>query len=324
MGIGLASRARMLVEPLPVGREPVLFHLQHLSHSTHVALLAGEAGARERHHTGGCQLRADHACAQTGHVDVVVLDRLGGAVGVVGERRPDPRKLARRHRHAGPRAAHEHPAFVLALGHCPPHRQRDVGVVIGGAQVDRLVAGVGQRLHGALAERYPGVIKAASDPHPASSPAARGWRTPASSSRASSAAPSTPALGPERARRISVRAPTPGSTKRAAAFRAGSSSSSPAAETPPPIATTSGSKVLITLAMPTPRRPPSVASAAHACSSPAWAALTQSGPATGLPCARRRPSADSGCCVALLSASSSRARPAARRSSDPGWGKCSA
>ena len=72
-----------------------------------------------------------------------------------------------------------------------------------------------------------------------------------------SAAPSTPARGPWRAIRIVVFRPSPGTTWRNAASRAGSSSSSPARETPPPITTSSGSKVLIALAIPIPIRSPS-------------------------------------------------------------------
>ena len=88
-------------------------------------------------------------------------------------------------------------------------------------------------------------------------PPPRRWR-PAGSGRVSSAyswaaisaAPSTPARGPWRAIRIVVFSPSPGTTWRKAASRAGSSSSSPARDTPPPITTSSGSNVLIALAIP--------------------------------------------------------------------------
>src|SRR5262245_28888264 len=97
------------------------------------------------------------------------------------------------------------------------------------------------RRPGAHAGRAPGLADAATG------------SDSSSSSRASSAAPRTPASGPWRASLISVHSPTPGRMKRRAASVAGPRRSSPAVETPPPIATTSGSKALIAFAIPTPR-----------------------------------------------------------------------
>ena len=122
--------------------------------------------------------------------------------------------------------------------------------------------------------------------------------------------------------RISVAVPTPGSTYSSAAARAGPSSSSPADDTPPPIATTSGSKVLITLATPMPSRRPSVATQAIATSSPSLAPRRpRRGRRPSRVCARRRPSAESGCAAAASRARRSSTCPAASDSSEPGCGK---
>ena len=57
----------------------------------------------------------DHAPAQAEDVAVVVLDRLVGRVGVVGDDGADVRELARRDGDARARAADEHRAVGVAV-----------------------------------------------------------------------------------------------------------------------------------------------------------------------------------------------------------------
>ena len=142
-----------------------------------------------------------------------------------------------------------------------------------------------------------------------------------SSLRASRAAPRTPACGPERAIRISVAVPTPGSTYSAAAARAGASSRFPADDTPPPIATTCGSNVLIRFATPIPTRRPSVATHSTRRRRRRARRRRRRGRRPSRAAASSRPSADSGCAAAASRARPSRAWPAASDSSDPGCGK---
>src|SRR5579863_6265588 len=66
------------------------FHRRDLLEPGDVALAAVEAGGEEALDELARDRRSDDLRAEAEHVDVVVLDRLVGAVEVVADRRPDP------------------------------------------------------------------------------------------------------------------------------------------------------------------------------------------------------------------------------------------
>src|SRR5437773_4829238 len=93
------------VSPSRAGARLTVARLQRLdlAQAAHVPLLAAEARGHEGAHQLHGEGRTDDPSAQDEHVHVVVLDPLMRRVGVVADRGPDPRQLARRHR--GPDAA---------------------------------------------------------------------------------------------------------------------------------------------------------------------------------------------------------------------------
>src|SRR5579864_655151 len=93
---------------------------------------------------------------------------------------------------------------------------------------------------------------------------------------ARSAAPSTPARTPCRARRILAWSAKPGWAYSRATRVAGTSSRSPASAPPPPRTTSSGSNVLIAFATPIPTRSAQISTVRTAVSSPSRAAATAS------------------------------------------------
>src|SRR3954447_11204139 len=302
-------------------RRVVVFDGLDLRQAAHVALLAGELRLR----IGGDDLRGvggpHDARAEAQHVDVVVLHGVMRGVGVVRRAGPDAGDLAGGHSDAGARAADDDRAVRAALADGLPRHLRCVRVVNGvrreGAEVERLVPGRLQRGEHHRLEREPGVIEGARDPHHTGSLV----RSKMYSCAAIVAAPSTPACGPCRARRMVVRSPMPGTVCRRAVCSAGLSSSSPAAETPPPMTISSGSKMLITLPMPTPSRSPRMRITWRQWMSPCCAPSTASCPVISSPAARRRPRNDFGCARADSTVRRSSARPEASRSSEPGCGK---
>src|SRR5436190_12126733 len=302
------SRRRAAVTALDV---------QQLAQPADMALLAAEPGAGVRPQDVACQLDPDHPGPHAQHVDVVVLDRLVGGVRVVHRARAHSVDLGGRDRDPGARPADQDAAVGLPLDDRAPDREGHIGIVdrLGGVgpQVDDLVALVLQYRDDLLLEREARVVEAAGDPHDGAT----------DSLAASSAAPRTPASTPYWAARISVRVPTPASTYCLAVSSAGPMSRSPAVETPPPTTTCSGSKTLIALAIPMPRRWPSSLSRRMHSSSPSWAAATTSVPATSRSSEARRANAVPGCSRADSTARRSSARPAARCSSEPGWGNSS-
>src|SRR3954451_22838780 len=87
------------------------FHLGDLEQPRHVAFAAVEGRIQKCRHELARQRRAHDLGAEAQHVHVVVLDALMRAVGVVTDRCPDARHLARGNRRAHARAAHEHRAL---------------------------------------------------------------------------------------------------------------------------------------------------------------------------------------------------------------------
>ena len=111
---------------------------------------------------------------------------LAGRVVIVGHGGADARDLAARDRDAGAASADDDAALDLALDDRAADPQRDVGVVVGGAEVLGIVPGRLQRRDHRLAKRDTCVIERAGELHPAA----------ASSVSASNAAPRTPAWTP--------------------------------------------------------------------------------------------------------------------------------
>src|SRR5688572_18425967 len=82
----------------------VTFQGVDLRASANVTLGAREPGGEEcAHHLGG-ELGADHAGTEGEHVQVVILDALPSAEGIVGHRGSHVRELTRGHGHANPAA----------------------------------------------------------------------------------------------------------------------------------------------------------------------------------------------------------------------------
>ncbi len=301
--------------------------LLHLGPPADVALLVAHHRPQERGHDLRGDLGSDDPATEAEDVDPVVLHGLMGGVGVVHGAGADAGDLARGHRDARAGTADDDPALRLPGDDRMSDLERLVGVI------DRLRA-VGSEVQHLMAEPGDQVINArAWDTRRGQSRRRRSWRKHnqctswvapwdglSSSWAASSAAPRRRSA--HRARRAgSARARAgPGWTYPSATSRAGSRSSSPAAAAPPPITTSSGSKVLIALAMPMPRRAPT----ARRSPSPL---RHRHGPPP-----RRRRRAGAGPEPAGLQrgvgraprlqrrAGRARGRPPCR-SSDPGWGK---
>jgi hypothetical protein len=126
-------------------------------------------------------------------------------------------------------------------------------------------------------EREAGVVERARDLRRPSTVASITWPVSSAYSwAASSAAPSTPARGPWRARRMLHEEPAPGTVYFHATSRAGPSRNSPAADTPPPTTISSGSNIVIALAIPIPSRSPRIRRQRIDASSPSRAPSTTS------------------------------------------------
>ena len=108
---------------------------------------------------------ADDARAEADHVDGVVLDALMGGVAVVDRLRADARDLRRRDADAGAGPADQHAALGLPARDRAADGERDVRVVVARAEVEDLVAEVGQDLHDGGVERCSGVIDPDRDDH---------------------------------------------------------------------------------------------------------------------------------------------------------------
>src|SRR3954454_23928745 len=113
----IAARRSLVVAPVAmrsgpfqVGVQSVVLHALHLAEAAHVALLAGEARAREGGDELGRDRGADHARADAEDIAVVVADALLGRVVVVRDGGAHVRQLAGGNRHAGAAAADEDPA----------------------------------------------------------------------------------------------------------------------------------------------------------------------------------------------------------------------
>src|SRR5471030_536396 len=122
------------------------FHLCDLQQARHIALPTVERRVQECAHELARQRRADNLRAEAKHVHVVVLDALVGAVGVVADRRANPRELAGCDRRANARAADEDAAHCVAALDRLAHLASLVGIVdahrIGvGAEVENVVPG---------------------------------------------------------------------------------------------------------------------------------------------------------------------------------------
>src|SRR2546430_4558845 len=126
--------------PFQICLKSVALYRVDLAEPPHVALLAAERRAGEGLDQFGCDRGPDHAGANAEHVAVVVADALLGRVVVVGDGRADARDLAARHRDARAAPAHHDTALGLAFDDCAAHPERDVRVVVGDAQIPRLVA----------------------------------------------------------------------------------------------------------------------------------------------------------------------------------------